>query len=209
MAFLPPFLPGWPPPISVRFLARLAALRSPHASSLALLSLLLRSHYPVAQSVLPCAPLRAGNPAAWLLALSRQSAHRASPIPGTSPSRALPPQAAADHAATEIYSADAARAVDLSWPLRAHAPDPAALHAPHPAPTPPSTRRLDNSVPASTRPGGPSSRDLQLLPAPRWAPSLRTSPPSWLIASPAHRLSDPPHNKIATAPPAPVSSPDS
>src|SRR5258708_29524487 len=205
MAFLPPFLPGWPPPISVRFLARLAALRSPHASSLALLSLLLRSHYPVAQSVLPCAPLRAGNPAAWLLALSRQSAHRASPIPGTSPSRALPPQAAADHAPTEIYSADAARAVDLSWPLRAHAPDPAALHAPHPAPPPPSTRRLDNSVPASTHPGAPSSRDLQLSPAPTSALPPRTPLPPSSAAHTTHTRSGLLHNRIATVPPGPVS----
>jgi hypothetical protein len=38
--------------------------------------------------------------------------------------------------------------------------------------------------PVSTHPAGPSSRDHRPLPAPMWAPPLRTGLPSWSVAVP-------------------------
>ena len=152
----------------------------------------------------PHAPPRAGNPAAWLPGPSVRNVLPVSPIPGTLSSKALPPSAVVGLAATETYSTDAVREVHLSWPLLGREPDPATPREPHPAPTPALALLPDNSAPASKHPADPFSRDPRISPAPRWAQPLRTLPPSWSVASTAGSPSDPPHNKTAAPPPAPV-----
>src|ERR1019366_3070898 len=129
------------------------------------------------------------------------------PIPDKLPSSALFPATAAVLAAINIYSADAARAVDPSWPLPGLEPNPATLRAPRPAPTPPSTLRPDDSAPASAHRDDPFSPGPRSSPAPATAQSLRTSLPAPSAASTARSPLALLHNKISDPPPAPISSP--
>src|ERR1700687_3201593 len=154
-------------------------------------------------------PPRAGNPETWLAGPAGRNVLLVSPIPGTSWSRPLPPSAIAGHAAIKTCSTDAVLEVHPAWPLPERAPNPATPREPHPAPKLPSTLLPDNFSPVSTHPADPFSRDPWLSPAPRWVPPPRIWPPSESVANTARSLLDPPHNKTATAPRVPVSSPAS
>src|SRR6266849_696461 len=194
-----PLLPG---PV----LARPAELRSPHASGVALISLLLRWPDPAAQFVLPCVLLRADNPTRWLLAPAVRSALLSLPNPGTSTSKDLPPVVAFPPAATRTWSDDFVPAIGLSWRLRVLSLAFARLRTRHPEPTPPSDLPLDNSGPATGHLVGPFLFGLQPSPVRGLALSLRTWLPAPSVANRARSRWGRPHNRIATLQQGPVSS---
>src|SRR6516225_5505308 len=183
----------------------LQSLDHQRASSPVPTSLLLRSSDPAARCAVPRAPPHSGNLARWLLAPSARSALRVLPRRGSSRSRASHLSAAAGHAVRETCPADVWPVTGLSLPPPELAPDLARPHGLHPAPTPASTPRPDNSAPASAHRADRSSLALPISPAPALAPPLRTSLPVPSVASTPHTRWDPLHNRTAAAPLVPVS----